>query len=91
MRQAKSGESSWLKSQPDKVSRPSEPSFASVSHEFDMDDWKPDNRRMVRNVELYYQPNIPSEKDTDYYYWVVPASVAGAWLHRQERKTLPYV
>jgi hypothetical protein len=44
-----------------------------------MDDWKPDNRRMVRNVELYYQPNIPSKKDTDYYYWVVPASVAGAW------------
>ena len=30
VRQAKSGESSWLKSQPDKVSRPSEPSFASM-------------------------------------------------------------
>ena len=28
VRQAKSGESSWLQSQPDKVSRPSEPSFA---------------------------------------------------------------
>ncbi len=30
VRQAKSGESSWLRSQPDKVSRPSEPSFASM-------------------------------------------------------------
>jgi len=28
VRQAKPGESSWLRSQPDKVSRPSEPSFA---------------------------------------------------------------
>jgi hypothetical protein len=28
VRQAKSAQSSWLKSQPDKVSRPSEPSFA---------------------------------------------------------------
>jgi len=30
VRQAKSEESSWLRSQPDKVSRPSEPSFASM-------------------------------------------------------------
>jgi len=30
VRQAKPGKSSWLKSQPDKVCRPSEPSFASM-------------------------------------------------------------
>ena len=30
VRQAKLGESSWLRSQPDKVSRPSEPSFAFI-------------------------------------------------------------
>jgi len=30
VRQAKLGESSWLRNQPDKVSRPSEPSFAFI-------------------------------------------------------------
>ena len=30
VRQAKPEESSWLRSQPDKVSRPSEPSFAFI-------------------------------------------------------------
>jgi len=49
-----------------------------VSHEFDMDDWKPDNMGMVRNVKLYYKPN-PTVKDTNYYYWVIPADVAGIW------------
>jgi hypothetical protein len=44
-----------------------------------MEDWKPDNSGVVPNVDLYYQPNIPSRKDTHYYFWVVPAKVAGIW------------
>ena len=62
-----------------KLLRDLKPGTRIVSHEFDMDDWKPDNSGRVLNVELYYQPNVPSKKDTDYYYWVVPANVAGAW------------
>jgi SAM-dependent methyltransferase len=62
-----------------KLFRDLKPGTRIVSHEFDMDNWKPDNSGMVRNVELFYQPNVPSKKDTDYYYWVVPASVAGTW------------
>ena len=62
-----------------KLLRDFKPGTRIVSHEFDMDNWKPDNSGMVRNVELYYQPNIPSKKDTDYYFWVVPANVAGVW------------
>ncbi len=62
-----------------KLLRELKPGTRIVSHEFDMDDWKPDNKGVVRNVALYYQPNIPSRKDTEYYYWVVPANVAGVW------------
>jgi hypothetical protein len=32
----------------------------------------------VRNVTLYYKPNS-MVKDSDYYYWVIPADVAGTW------------
>jgi SAM-dependent methyltransferase len=49
-----------------------------VSHEFDMEDWKPDGMGTVRNVKLYYKPN-PTTKDTHYYFWVIPADVAGTW------------
>ena len=54
------------------------PGTRIVSHEFDMDDWKPDNMGTVRNVKLYYSPK-PAVKDTNYYYWVIPADVAGTW------------
>jgi hypothetical protein len=43
-----------------------------------MEDWKPDNMGTVRNVKLYYKPN-PTVKDTNYYYWVIPADIAGTW------------
>lgn len=62
-----------------KLLRDLKPGTRILSHEFDMGDWKPDNSGTVRNVELYYQPNIPSKKDTNYYYWVIPADVAGVW------------
>lgn len=62
-----------------KLLRDLKPGTRILSHEFDMGDWKPDNSGTVRNVELYYQPNLPSKKDTNYYYWVIPADVAGVW------------
>ncbi len=62
-----------------KLLRELKPGTRIVSHEFDMEDWKPDNSGVVPNVDLYYQPNIPSRKDTHYYFWVVPAKVAGVW------------
>jgi SAM-dependent methyltransferase len=61
-----------------KLFRELKPGTRIVSHEFDMDDWKPDNTGTVRNVKLYYKPN-PTVKDTHYYYWVLPAGVAGTW------------
>jgi SAM-dependent methyltransferase len=61
-----------------KLFRELRPGTRIVSHEFDMDDWKPDNMGTVRNVKLYYRPN-PTVKDTNYYYWVIPADVAGIW------------
>jgi SAM-dependent methyltransferase len=61
-----------------KLFRELRPGTRIVSHEFDMEDWKPDNMGTVRNVKLYYKPN-PTVKDTHYYYWVIPADVAGTW------------
>jgi len=55
------------------------PGTRIVSHEFDMGDWKPDKAGVVRDVKLLYSPNYPTEKDVDYYYWVIPANVAGVW------------
>ena len=62
-----------------KLLRELKPGTRIVSHEFDMEDWKPDNSGVVPNVDLYYEPKIPSRKDTHYYFWVVPAKVAGVW------------
>jgi len=61
-----------------KLLRELRPGTRIVSHEFDMEDWKPDNMGTVRNVKLYYKPN-PTVKDTNYYYWVIPADAAGTW------------
>lgn len=66
-----------------KLLRELRPGTRIVSHEFDMDDWKPDNMGTVRNVKLYYKPNI-AVKNTNYYYWVIPADIAGTW-----RGTMP--
>ena len=66
-----------------KLFRDLRPGARIVSHEFDMDDWKPDNEGTVHNVTLYYKPTSVV-KDTHYYYWVIPADVAGQW-----RWTLP--
>jgi len=55
------------------------PGSRIVAHEFDMGDWKPDCIGKVPKVKLYYHPAIPYEKDTYFYYWVVPANVEGVW------------
>lgn len=61
-----------------KLLRELRPGTRIVSHEFDMGDWKPDNMGTVRNVKLYYEPRS-AVKDTNYYYWVIPADVSGRW------------
>jgi SAM-dependent methyltransferase len=67
-----------------KLFRDLKPGTRIVSHEFDMGDWKPDNMGKVAKVKIYYHPTIPYEKDTRFYYWVIPAKAEGVW-----RWTLP--
>ncbi len=61
-----------------KLFRELRPGTRVVSHEFDMEDWKPDDMGTVRNVKLYYKSS-PTVKDTNYYFWIIPADVAGTW------------
>jgi SAM-dependent methyltransferase len=67
-----------------KLLRDLRPGSRVVTHEFDMGDWKPDNTGTVAKVKIYYHPTIPYEKDTRFYYWVIPAKAEGVW-----RWTLP--
>ena len=62
-----------------KLLRDLKPGSRIISHEFDMGDWKPDDSGVVRNVKLYYNPKNPFEKDTYFYYWVVPSEAGGGW------------
>jgi SAM-dependent methyltransferase len=62
-----------------KLLRDLRPGSRIVAHEFDMGDWKPDNMAKVPKVKLYYHPRVPYEKDTYFYYWVVPAKTEGVW------------
>jgi SAM-dependent methyltransferase len=62
-----------------KLFRDLRPGSRIVAHEFDMGDWKPDQIGKVPKVKLYYHPRIPYEKDTCFYYWVIPANVEGDW------------
>jgi SAM-dependent methyltransferase len=45
------------------------PGTRVVSHDFDMGDWEPDRVQPVRTHEREHQ----------IYFWVIPASAAGAW------------
>ena len=50
-----------------------------VSHDFDMDDWKPDE-----TVDLAVREKYGSAGGTSsIYFWVVPAKVAGTWRWQQ--------
>lgn len=62
-----------------KLFRELKPGTRVVSHEFDMGEWKPDARGVMPSVQIYYNPGRPDTKDLDYYFWVVPADVAGLW------------
>ena len=62
-----------------KLFRELRPGTRVVSHEFDMADWKPDNQGRLHNMKVYYYPKDPITKDLDFYYWVIPAQIAGDW------------
>ncbi len=51
------------------------PGTRIVSHDFSMDDWKPDVHVRMDTQEKYGGSGGAS----DVYFWVVPARVAGAW------------
>jgi len=53
------------------------PGTRIVSHDFDMEDWRPDARVTVPVPDKPYGP--PS---SEVYLWVVPANAAGAWQWR---------
>ncbi len=62
-----------------KLLRDLKPGSRVVAHEFDMGEWKPDDTAKVPKVKLYYHPRFPYEKDTCFYYWIVPANAEGVW------------
>jgi len=53
------------------------PGTRVVSHEFDMEDWQPDARRVVPVPDKPYGP--PS---SEVLLWIVPANAAGTWRWR---------
>jgi SAM-dependent methyltransferase len=55
------------------------PGTRIVSHDFDMGDWKPDGMREMRNVEFFFPDDMTRVRDTKFYYWVIPANIAGLW------------
>jgi hypothetical protein len=61
-----------------KLFRELKPGTRIVSHDFDMGGWKPDNMGLIRNVQYYY-PDLNYVRDAPFYYWVIPANVAGTW------------
>ncbi len=61
-----------------KLFREVKPGTRIVSHDFDMGDWKPDLKGLIRNVAYHY-PDIDYVRDAPFYYWVVPSDVAGTW------------
>lgn len=62
-----------------KLLRELRPGARVISHEFDMGDWKPDDKGMMPDMEIHYDLKRPSKKDLYYYFWVIPADAAGQW------------
>jgi len=62
-----------------KLFRELKPGARIVSHDFDMGDWKPDAMREMRNVQFFFPDDMARVRDTKFYYWVIPAHVAGLW------------
>ncbi len=61
-----------------KLFRELKPGTRIVSHDFDMGGWRPDNKGLIRNVPYHY-PDLNYVRDAPFYYWVIPANVAGTW------------
>jgi SAM-dependent methyltransferase len=57
-----------------KLFRELRPGTRVLSYQYDMGEWKPDNRRTVRKARI-----SPEEADPVYYYWVIPADAGGVW------------
>jgi hypothetical protein len=53
------------------------PGTRIVSHDFDMDNWKPDDRVTVPVPDKPY-----GEPKSDVYLWIIPANAAGTWRWR---------
>jgi hypothetical protein len=51
------------------------PGTRIVSHDFSMGDWKPDAYVQMHSLEKY----TGAGGDSEIYFWVVPAKVAGEW------------
>ena len=58
------------------------PGTRILSHEFSMGDWKPDRSGRTGRVKIFYNLQNPQETETNYYFWVIPANVAGLWRLR---------
>lgn len=54
------------------------PGTRLVSHDFDMGDWKADQYVRMDAIDKF----SGAGGDSDIYFWVVPAKVAGAWSSR---------
>jgi len=70
-----------------KLLRELRPGSRLISHEFDMGDWKPDDKGMMPDMEILYDLQRPSKKDLYYYFWIIPADVAGQWRWSVPTKT----
>ena len=70
-----------------KLLRELKPGSRVISHEFDMGDWKPDAKGMMPHTDIFYDLKRPSKKDLYYYFWVIPADVAGVWRWSVPTKT----
>jgi len=60
------------------------PGTRVVSHDFDMESWRPDERVTVPVPDKPYGP--PS---SEVYFWIIPANAAGAWRWRSTAAAAP--
>jgi len=68
-----------------KLLRELKPGTRVVSHEFGMEDWKPDGSTVMEG-DHYYNPYIYEDFLVDHYWgahnvylWIIPANVTGVW------------
>ena len=52
------------------------PGTRIVSHDFDMDDWEPDDKRQIKLPEKPFS----IDGQSNVYLWIVPARVSGSWV-----------